>query len=125
MRRQRTRERDWQQRRRRHIRQLIATWLDSLEATPGAGPASDLAIVGKAFMELMHRPEQIELLTGILRKGEGRYRDDALELICMLLPYAKPRTNAPQAEIAGVSMLDTVVRRSRGSRSHKGRNLSR
>ncbi len=95
------------------IRNVVEIYIEVIEG--GDEVCKELLDPSKVMMELMSRAEQIEMLSGILRGVSERDRDDALELICALLPYAKPRSNAPRGEIAGVSMFNSVVRKSGGS----------
>lgn len=97
-------------RRRMHIKEIVDIYLHAIEL--GEALTFEMIDPGRALMEIMSRGEQVEMLRGILRRVDDRDRDEALELITTLLPYAKPRAKAPRSEIAGVSMFDTIVKAS-------------
>ncbi len=93
------------------LREVADIYIEVAEC--GDGQSEALLEVSQVLMDTMTRAEQIEMLSDVLRRVDARDRDDALELICALLPYAKPRRNAPRGEIAGVSLFNTVVRKSK------------
>ncbi len=113
-------KRERKRKRSKLIREVVETYVEMIEL--GAALTPELVDAGRALMETMTRGEQIEMLLGIMRRVDDRDRDDALELITALLPYAKPRANAPRGEIAGVSMLDAIVRKLSASAKRRARS---
>lgn len=97
-------------RRQKLIREIVDIYVEVVEC--GAQHTEAVLDVSKALMEIMTRAEQLEMLALLLRRADDGDRDDALELITALLPYAKARRNAPRSEIAGVSMFAAIVKAS-------------